>query len=107
MKFKWFVQIVECNAAQNCSSQGICGPDGTCECDIGYYMEDCSGKLKIWNFVLNTVLLWEKLLSIKTFVNLRQEGQELIHKTILFQQGKIRIIHETEYVLVLFIIVIE
>ena len=40
-------------------------------------------------------------------MNLRQEGQELIHKTILFQQGKIRIIHETEYVLVHFISVIE
>ena len=38
--------IVECNAAQNCSGQGICGPDGACECDVGLYMEDCSSKLK-------------------------------------------------------------
>ena len=53
-------EIVECNAAQNCSGKGICGPDGACECDVGFYAEECSSKLKIWYFVLNTVsdLLW-------------------------------------------------
>ena len=43
--FLYFVWIVECDAAQKCSGQGICGPEGDCECDIGFYMEDCSSKL--------------------------------------------------------------
>ena len=47
-------QIVECNAAQNCSGQGICGPDGACKCDVGFYTEDCSSKFKIWYFVLTS-----------------------------------------------------
>ena len=49
-------QIVDCNAAQNCSGQGICGPDGACKCDVGFYTEDCSSKFKIWYCVLNAVL---------------------------------------------------
>ena len=40
-----FIKIVECDAAQNCSSKGICGPDGACECEVGLYMDDCSSKL--------------------------------------------------------------
>ena len=49
LKFKihtfLFIKIVECDAAKNCSSKGICGPDGACECDVGLYMDDCSSKL--------------------------------------------------------------
>ena len=54
LNFKLLCQIVECNAAQNCSGQGICGPNGACECDVGFYMEDCSSKLMIGYFVINT-----------------------------------------------------
>ena len=46
LKFKWFVWIVECNAAQNCSSQGICGPDGACDCDHPFYGDNCTSKLR-------------------------------------------------------------
>ena len=40
-----------CDAAQNCSGQGVCGPEGACECDIGLYMEDCSSKLEKLDFL--------------------------------------------------------
>ena len=46
-KSKCFAWIVECDAAQNCSGQGICGPDGTCQCDNGFYAANCSGKLSL------------------------------------------------------------
>ena len=55
LNLKCSFSIVECNAAQNCSGQGICGPDGVCECDVGFYTEDCSSKSKIWYFVMNTI----------------------------------------------------
>ena len=55
---KCFVLLVECDAGQKCSGQGICGPDGACECDMGFYMEDCSSKLKIWYCFL--ILFCEK-----------------------------------------------
>ena len=58
LNFELLCQIVECNAAQNCSGQGICGPNGACECDVGFYMEDCSSKLAIGYFVFNTVLTY-------------------------------------------------
>ena len=60
LNFELLYQIVECNAAQNCSGQGICGPDGACECDMGFYMEDCSSKFKIWYFVFDTVLTYSE-----------------------------------------------
>ena len=41
-----FIEIVECDAAQNCSSQGICGPDGACNCDPFFYGENCISKHK-------------------------------------------------------------
>ena len=44
---KCFAWIVECDAAQNCSGQGICGPDGTCQCDNGFYAANCSGKISL------------------------------------------------------------
>ena len=44
--FKYFVWIVECDAAKNCSSQGICGPDGACDCDPSFYGEKCTSKLR-------------------------------------------------------------
>ena len=40
------VEIVECNAAHNCSSQGVCGPDGACDCDPSFYGDNCSSKLR-------------------------------------------------------------
>ena len=40
------VKIVECDAAQNCSSQGICGPDGACDCDPSFYGDNCASKLR-------------------------------------------------------------
>ena len=40
------VEIVECNSAHNCSSQGICGPDGACDCDPSFYGDNCSSKLR-------------------------------------------------------------
>ena len=42
----FIVKIVQCDAAQNCSSQGICGPDGACNCDPSFYGEDCISKLR-------------------------------------------------------------
>ena len=45
MKFKCFVWIVECDAAQNCSGQGICGPDGACQCEATFYGDNCTSKL--------------------------------------------------------------
>ena len=42
----FFVKIVKCNAAQNCSSQGTCGPDGACVCDPFFYGDDCISKLR-------------------------------------------------------------
>ena len=42
----YFLCIVECDAAQKCNGQGICGTDGLCKCDCGFYLEDCSSKLK-------------------------------------------------------------
>ena len=92
---KCFVWLVECDAGQKCSGQGICGPDGACECDVGFYAEECSSKLKIWYFVLNTVLI--KIVIKKNCCEFEGEGQELICKTNLFKQGKVRIILETEY----------
>ena len=41
-----FVIIVECDAAKNCSSQGICGPDGACDCDPSFYGENCISKIR-------------------------------------------------------------
>ena len=41
-----FIQIVECDAAQNCSSKGICGPDGACDCDPSFYGDNCTSKLR-------------------------------------------------------------
>ena len=38
---------VQCDPATTCSGHGTCGPDGACECDNGFYMDDCSSKLKI------------------------------------------------------------
>ena len=40
------VEIVECNAAHNCSSQGVCGPDGACDCDPSFYGDNCTSKLR-------------------------------------------------------------
>ena len=40
------VEIVECDAAHNCSSQGICGPDGACDCDLSFYGDNCISKLR-------------------------------------------------------------
>ena len=40
------VDIVECDAAHNCSSQGICGPDGACDCDPSFYGDNCTSKLR-------------------------------------------------------------
>ena len=42
----FFAEIVKCNAAQNCSSQGICGPYGACDCDPSFYGEKCTSKLR-------------------------------------------------------------
>ena len=42
----FFAKIVKCNAAQNCSSQGICGPDGSCVCDPSFYGDNCISKLR-------------------------------------------------------------
>ena len=58
LNFELLYQIVECNATQNCSGQGICGQDGACECNVGFYMEDCSSKLMTGSFVFNTVLTY-------------------------------------------------
>ena len=43
---KYFVWIVKCDAAQNCSGQGICGPDGACQCEAMFYGENCISKLR-------------------------------------------------------------
>ena len=60
-----FPSIVECDAAQNCNGQGICGLDGSCECNGGFFMEDCSSKLKKWYFVSTIVLtFFEKKLFL-------------------------------------------
>ena len=40
------VEIVECDAAHNCSSQGICGPNGACNCDPSFYGDNCISKLR-------------------------------------------------------------
>ena len=42
--FKYFVWIVECDAAQNCSGHGICGPDGACQCEATFYGDNCISK---------------------------------------------------------------
>ena len=42
----YFLWIVECDAAQKCNGHGICGTDGLCECDWGFFLEDCSSNLK-------------------------------------------------------------
>ena len=44
-----FAKIVKCNAAQNCSSHGICGPDGSCVCDPSFYGDNCISKLRKLN----------------------------------------------------------
>ena len=54
------VKIVECDAAQNCSSQGICGPDGACDCDPSFYGDNCISKLKK---ICDEYLIW-RLTSI-------------------------------------------
>ena len=43
---KYFAWIVKCDAAQNCSGQGICGPDGVCQCEAMFYGENCKSKLR-------------------------------------------------------------
>ena len=61
-------------------------------------MEDCSSKLKIWYFVFDTVLTYcEKIVIKKIFCEFEAEVRKLIPKTTLFQQGKVRIMHETEH----------
>ena len=40
LNFELLYQIVECDAAQNCSGQGICGPDGACQCEATFYGEN-------------------------------------------------------------------
>ena len=42
----FIAKTVQCDAAQNCSSQGICGPDGACNCDPSFYGENCISKLR-------------------------------------------------------------
>ena len=44
--FKYFVWIVGCDAAQNCSGQGICGPDGACQCEATFYGYNCISILR-------------------------------------------------------------
>ena len=92
-----FFWLVECNAAQNCSNQGICGPDGACDCDCGFYMEDCSSKLKKLYFVSKIVLTYQKknCSLIPKNCEFKTKGQELIQKNKLFKQEKDRIIFET------------
>ena len=43
--FKYFAWIVECDAAQSCSGQGICGTDGACQCEATFYGENCISKI--------------------------------------------------------------
>ena len=52
-----FLLIVECDAAQNCNSQGICGKDGSCECDWGFFMDDCSSKNKLVKVLATSAIL--------------------------------------------------
>ena len=67
-----------CDATQNCSGQGVCGPEGACECDCGFYMQDCSSKL------LKIVLLWEKLCWSKILMSLRLKVEkQIVHKNDL------------------------
>ena len=53
----FFLSIVECDAALDCNDQGLCGKDGSCECDWGFFMDDCSSKLRKCYFVLKIVLV--------------------------------------------------
>ena len=91
------VEIVECDAAQNCSSQGICGPDGACDCDCGFYMDDCSSKHEKLYFVFKIVLTYCKKIVLLILEKLWIWGQELIEKNNLFKQEKDRTIFEIEY----------
>ena len=80
---KCFVWLVECDAGQKCSGQGICGPVGACECDVGFYTEDCSSKLKIWYFVFDTFPTYcEKNCDKEFFGNLRQKSKYYFAKPI-------------------------
>ena len=63
-------------------------------------MDDCSSKLYICYFVLNTVLTYcESNCDQEKIFGFEVEGQELILKTDLFKQGMVRVIFETEYYL--------